>query len=144
MTLNTQHAVTAANAAANAIAAQANAGFLDIYDGAQPAAGAAVTTQNKLARFTLSNPAFASAVNGVCAQNAWASVTILLSSGVGGVGPAAWSRLLKTDGTTILYDGSVGVGAGFNLSISNTLLVQNATLSISGYSYTFEIAVAGF
>jgi hypothetical protein len=71
MAKNTQLTNLAVNTEADALAALCNGGFMDIYDGTQPATGdTAITTQNKLASCALNATAFGAAVAGVLTANA--------------------------------------------------------------------------
>lgn len=131
MALNTQKSFAGCNAMVNALCALANSGFLRIYDGAQPANGdVAVSTQVLLAELTLNATAFANAVNGVATANA-----ITSDSDANATGTASWFRVLKSDGTTVLWDGSVGTATA-NL-ILNALGIQlHALVSVSAFTYT--------
>lgn len=121
---------TAANAAVNGVTALANSGKLRIYDGSQPAnANTAVTTQNLLAELTLGATAFGAAAAGVATANAITSATAALT------GTAAWFRVLKSDGSTVLFDGSVGT-SGCDLNLATTSIVANATVSVSSFTFT--------
>ena len=121
----------AANAAANAACVLCNGGFFDLYDGVQPAnADVAVTTQVKLARLTFGTPAFASAVNGVATANAIGSDAAADASGT-----ATWFRAYKSNGTSPVFDGSVGT-SGANLNLSSVTVVVGGAISISSFAYT--------
>src|SRR4051794_25514811 len=103
MALSPKLSNAAASAGADAILALLNNGFLDIYDGTQPStADTAVSTQTKLARLTFGATAFAAASNGAASANA-----ITSDSSADATGTASWFRALKSDGTTVVYDGSV-------------------------------------
>jgi hypothetical protein len=128
--LNTQITNAAANAACNAIVALVNGGFLDIYDGSQPAtADTAVGSQVKLARLAFSATAFAAAVNGVATANA-----ITQDSAADATGTAAWYRACKSDGTAV-FDGTVGTGT-HNLVLSTTAIVAGAVVSVTAFTFT--------
>lgn len=130
MALNPHFSDTAANAAANAIAALANSGKLRIYDGAQPAnANTAVGTQNLLAELTLNATAFGGAVAGVCTANAITAAAAALS------GTAAWFRVVESGGTTVLFDGSVGL-SGANLNLNALAIAAGATVSVTALTLT--------
>ncbi len=131
MATNPKRSNVAANAAVDAMAALANAGFLDIYDGAQPAtADTAVGAQVKLARLTFGNPAFAGGVAGVATANAIASAINALATGV-----AAWFRVWKSDGVTPVWDGSVGTAAAD--AIINSVNIQvNARVDCTALTLT--------
>ena len=136
MALTTQISTAARNAMMDALAALPNTGFLDIYDGAQPAGpGTAVTTQTKLARLSLSATAFAASVNGVATANAITTENALATS------TATWCRAVKADGATAVIDGSVGT-SGCNLNLNSTSLVAGAPVAVSAWTLTEPAAGA--
>lgn len=131
MALNPKISNAAANAAADAVCALANNGYLRIFDGAQPAsADTAVSTQTQLAELRFGATAFGAASSGVATANA-----ITSDSAADATGTAAWFRVLKSDGTTALWDGSVGT-SGANLNFGTTSFVSNAQIDISSFTYT--------
>jgi len=120
---------TAANAEANALTALLNGGTLEIYTTPQPAnANTAVTSQTLLATLTFGNPAFGSAVAGIATANAIASGTAVAT------GTAVWFRCLKSDGTTVVCDGSVGT-SGSDLNLNSTAIQTGATVSVTSLTY---------
>lgn len=121
----------AASAAADAVCTQCNSGKLRIYDGAQPsAADDAITTQVLLAELTFGNPAFAASVNGVATANAISPDTSADATGV-----AAWFRAMKSDGTTKVFDGSVGT-SGADLNLNSVNIGQGAQVSVTALTDT--------
>jgi hypothetical protein len=131
MALTPKLSNAAASAAADAVCVLANNGFIDIYDGAQPTnADTAVGAQVKLARLTFGATAFGAASNGVATANAIGS-----DASADATGTAAWFRVLKTDGTTVLWDGSVGT-SGSNININSTAIQSAAAVSCSSFTYT--------
>lgn len=125
-------ATTFRNSMVDIIGDLADAGFIDIYDSSQPAnANTAVSGQTKLARCTFNAAAFPGASSGSAAANSITSGTGLAN------GTASWFRVLKSDGTTVLFDGSVGT-SGADLNLSTVAIVSNATIAIS--SFTMSIA----
>lgn len=131
MALSPKLANVGANAAADAVCTLLNAGFLDIYDGAQPAtADTAIGAQVKLAHLAFGNPAFGAAAAGVAAANA-----ITQDTSADATGTAAWFRAYKTDGTTAVFDGSVGT-SGANLNLNSAAISAGAAVSVSSFSYT--------
>ena len=114
------------NAMADAITTFAGgAGKLRIYSGTRPATGGTATTL--LAELTL-NATFAPAASGgVLTLNAVTSDTSADNSGT-----ATWFRIVKSDGTTHVMDGSVGAtGSGADLELDNTSIVAGGTVAIS-------------
>lgn len=131
MALNPQLSNTAANAAVDAVTALANTGYLRIYDGSQPAnANTAVGSQVLLAELRFGSTAFAAAVAGVAAAN-----TITDDSSANATGTATWYRVLKSDGTTVLFDGSVGT-SGANMNLGSTAINVGQPVGITSFTYT--------
>ena len=138
MPLNTQVSNSAAAAEANAFGALLNGGFIDIYDGAQPAtADTAVAAQVKGVRLTLNATAFATSTNGVLTANA-------ITSGVASatINPATWFRCLKSDGTTVVMDGTVGTSAA-NIILPSVAINSGVTVGCSAFTHTINKATAG-
>lgn len=140
MALNTQLSNLAVNTEANALGALLNSGFIDILDGSQPAtADTALSGQNVLVTLTFSGTAFAGASAGVITANA-------ISPGVAGMtGTAVWFRMYRSDHTTPVMDGSVGVVIGSsNLVLSTTSLTIGVTVTCTSYTHTVAKATTGF
>lgn len=130
MALNTQLAFNTADVANNVIGPLLNSGFMDIYDGTQPTnADTAIGAQVKLARLTFGATAFGASASGVITANAITSGTILATS------TATWCRLLKTDGTTVVMDGTVGV-SGCNVTVNSASFVTGATAAVTACTFT--------
>src|SRR5881394_3123086 len=104
MANNLKTSIVARNAELDALAALANSGKLRIYDGTQPATPETAAGANLLAELTMNAAAFGAAASGVITAAA-----ITADSDADATGTAAWYRLLKSDGTTVLWDGSVGI-----------------------------------
>lgn len=131
MALNPKISNAAANAEADATCALLNTGYLRIYDGSQPTnADTAVSTQTLLAELRFGATAFGSAASGVATAN-----SITADSSANATGTASWFRALKSDGTTAIFDGSVGT-SGADLNIGSTSIASGATVSISSFTYT--------
>jgi hypothetical protein len=131
LALNPKLSDTAANAAVNAVTALANSGLLRIYDGTQAAdANTAVGAQVLLAELTLNATAFAAAVAGVATANAITSDASANASGT-----ATWFRVVKSDGTTVLFDGSVGT-SGANLNLNSVAISAGAVVAVTSFTYT--------
>src|SRR4051812_39464332 len=102
MALNPKLSNAAANAAADAVCALLNNGYLRLYSGTQAAdADTAIGAQVLLAELRFNATAFGSAVAGVATANA-----ITADSSADATGTATWFRALKSDGTTVVFDGS--------------------------------------
>jgi hypothetical protein len=99
-----------------------------IYSGTQPATGG--TAGTTLATFTMSASAFAAASSGgVLTVNLPADVNASAS------GTAAWGRLFKSDGTTIVMDLSVGT-SGTQVIINSTTVTSGVACSITSWTMT--------
>jgi|SRR6185436_3216922 len=131
MALNTKISNLSASAAADAVCVLANTGYIRIYDGAQPTnADTAVGAQVLLAELRFNATAFGAASNGVATANA-----ITADSSANASGTASWFRALKSDGTTVLFDGSVGT-SGCNINLNSVAISSGAAVSLSSMTYT--------
>jgi hypothetical protein len=121
----------AVNAEADNVNALLNTGYLRIYSGTQPTtADTAIGAQVLLAELRFGNPAFGAAVAGVATANA-----ITADSSADATGTAAWFRALKSDGTTPVYDGTVGT-SGADCNINSTAIQAGAAVSVTSMTYT--------
>ena len=101
-----------------------SAAIIKLYDGTQPTnANTAVSTQVLLVSLNISGT-FGTDSNG----------TITLSSVTNGTavatGTASWFRITKSDGTTVVMDGSVGTSSA-DMILNNTSIATSQTVSIS-------------
>lgn len=121
-----------ASRAADAVAVRCNNGKIRIYSGTAPAtADTALSGNTLLAETSFAATAFGAAVNGVATANA-----ITGDSAIDASGTATFFRAFESDGTTVVFQGTVAAsGADLNLS-PNVSLVQNGTFSISSLTYT--------
>lgn len=122
--MNPQTSVASRNLSLNAALDVLDGGFLDIYDGAQPATVAtAITTQVKLVRCQLGSPAFAAASSGSKTANAIADAIALAD------GTPTWYTLRKSDETRV-HENTVGAGESLVFANGVTQIVQGATVAI--------------
>jgi hypothetical protein len=119
----------AAKAAADAVCALCNGGTIQIRSGAQPANANTAATGTLLVTLTFSATAFAAAVANVATANAIGSANAVAT------GTATWFRALKSDGTTVVFDGSVGTSAS-DLNLSSTALTSGGNVAVSSFTYT--------
>lgn len=114
------------------LAADAVAGairFIDVYDGSRPAnPQTAVTSQVKLLRFTLPNPPFAAAVDGVATANAVPATTGLDN------GTATWCRMLNA-AEAVLADGDVDT-AGEEVNLSTVSITVGGSVTLTSGTHT--------
>jgi hypothetical protein len=131
MALDTKLSTSARNAAADAVAVLCNTGYIRIYDGAKAAdANTAVGAQVLLAELRFGATAFGAAASGVATANA-----ITADSLINATGTASWFRVLQSNGTTAVFDGTVGT-TGCNLNMPSVALQANAECSITALTYT--------
>lgn len=133
MAANPKFSNLCVNGEADFIGVALDSGFIRIYDGSQPAtADTALSGQTLLAELTFGADAFPSAVAGVLTANA-----ITSDSSANATGTAAWARLLKTDGTSVVMDGSVGTSAA-NVVINSIAISAGAVVSCSSLTITIS------
>jgi len=129
--LNTILSDLAANTQLDALAVLANNGYLRIYDGDQPVtADTDIDTQVLLAELRLNATAFNASVAGVITAKAIADCASAAHTGV-----ASWFRILKSDGSTKLWDGSAGTATA-NLILNSVNIQTGARVSISAFTHT--------
>lgn len=131
MALTPKLANAQASRAADAVCVRLNNGYLRIYDGTQPTdADTAVGAQVLLAELRWNATAFGAASNGVATANA-----ITADSSANASGTASWFRALESDGTTAVFDGSVGT-SGANINLNSVAISSGAAVSVTAYTYT--------
>lgn len=117
------------NARADAITTFAgNSGKLRIYSGTQPATGGTATTL--LAELTGNATWAPSASGGVLTLNA-----ITGDASADATGTASWFRWLKSDGTTIVMDGTVST-SGADLNLTSTSIVATEPVNVTSFVLT--------
>lgn len=127
----TKITAAAANASANAVGALANNGWLRLYSGAQPAtADTAVGAQVLLAELRLSATAFGAAAGGIITA---AAITSDIDANA--TGTAAWYRVFKADGTTPVWDGTVGL-SGCDINMNAVDIQIHAQIDCGSFFYT--------
>lgn len=131
MASNLQLSTAAQNAEVDALMALANTGYIRLYTTAQPAnANTAIGAQTLLATLRFGATAFGASSSGTATANAITSDTSAAATGT-----ATWFRVLKSDGTSVLWDGSVGTATA-DLVLNTTSIVTGATVAISSLTYT--------
>lgn len=129
MAHNLNLSIAAANVAMDAISPLLNGGFIDFYDGVQPASGdSAITTQQLLATLTLSNPAF-----GVSSAGIISALAIGADVDINATSKTTWARLYRSDHTSVVVDLSVGT-TGCDINLNSDNLQIHAQLSLSALS----------
>lgn len=105
--------------------------LLRIYDGTQPATGGTATTL--LAQLTCNATFAAAASSGVLTLNSISSDTSANATGT-----ATWFRIVQSDGSTHVSDGTVStVAAGTgDMQLDDTSIVLGGTVAISSATIT--------
>ena len=139
MAKNTQLSNACVNAEADALSALLAKGYLRLYSTGQPAnADTALSGQTMLAELRFSVTAAPAASAGVITFNAITSATAAASN------TATWFRCLKSDGTTVVFDGTVDVAGNTpNLALNSVAISAGATVSVSSFTHTVAKATAG-
>lgn len=133
MALNPKFSNLTVNGEADFVGVAADSGYIRIYDGAQPTdADTAVGAQVLLAELRFGADAFPAAVAGLITANA-----ITSDASANATGTAAWARILKSDGTSVLFDGTVGT-ASANVILNSVAISAGATVSCS--SLTLQVS----
>jgi hypothetical protein len=115
---------------AAALATEADGGYIRIYDGIQPhTADNPVGFSFLLAELRFGSPAFGSPIAGTVTARAIASAL------AGADGAATWYRVLKADGATALWDGSIGT-IDADMILNSTAISAGATVALSGFART--------
>lgn len=130
---------TAAAASAVAVGALCNSGTIKIYTGSQPTgANTSLGAQTLLATLTFGATAFGSAAasgtEGSTRKSTITANTITGDTSADATGTATWFRVLKTDGTTVVMDGSVGT-SGADMNLATTSLVAGVDVEITSFTF---------
>jgi len=120
------------NARADTITSQiGTSGLLRIYDGTPPAsANAALSGNTKLAELALSATAAGAASGAVLTFSA-----ISNDASADATGTASFYRIYKSDGTTVISQGTVGT-SGADLNLNTTAIVSGGPVAVSSFTYT--------
>ncbi len=105
-----------------------NGALLRIYDGSRPATGGTATTL--LAELTCGTPFAAGASSGVLTLG-----SITQDSSANATGTATWFRIVKSDGTTHVLDGTVGT-SGADLNLVSTSITATQPVQVTSFTIT--------
>lgn len=131
MANNPKISSTAVNAQADALSDLLDNGYLRIYDGTKPAnANTAVSTQVLLAELRFNATASAAASAGTLTMNA-----ITQDSSANNTGTATWFRALKSDGSTVVFDGSVGTSS-CDINLGSTSITSGSSVGVTSMTFT--------
>lgn len=135
MALDLRDSVAIRNARLDAITTFAGVSArLRLYSGTKPANAAGAITGTLLVELVCNATAFAAAAaSGVLTANAITNGTGTAGAGAGTT--ATHFRLFKTDGTTVVFDGTVG-NATSDLILDNTNIATGQTVSVTSFTRT--------
>lgn len=127
-----KRAIITRNAAGDAEASLANDGYIRIYSGTVPATPETAASGTLLAELRFSATAFGSASGGVITANA-----ITSDSNANATGTAGWARILKSDGTSALWDMDVtATGGGGAMTFATVNFIAGGLVQLSAFSVT--------
>jgi len=106
---------------------------LKIFSGTRPANPAAAITGTLLATLTCNAGGFGTNSSGVLTASAITSGTGTAGAGAGTT--ATHFRMFKSDGTTVVMDGDVGI-SGSDLNLDNTSIATGQTVACSSFAIT--------
>jgi hypothetical protein len=106
-----------------------NGAKLRIYSGTQPATGAALSGNTLLSESTLGSPLAPASSGAVLSPTLPANVTGAAA------GTATWFRIVKSDGTTHVLDGTAGT-SGTDLVLNTTTFSVGVNVSVTAFSIT--------
>lgn len=117
------------NAQLDAVTTRAGASaLLRVYDGSRPATGGTATTL--LAELTCNATFAPGASSGVLTLNA-----ITADTSANATGTATWFRIVQSDGTSHVMDGSVGT-SGADLNFNSTSITSGGSVSVTSFTIT--------
>lgn len=124
-------AVDQRNDQADIIARALDGGSIKIYSGTPPAnADASLSGNTLLAELALSPTSAPAASSGQLTFNTVSDDTSANNSGV-----ATFYRTFKSDGTTVVTQGTVGT-SGESLNLDDVNIVATGTVSVSSYTHS--------
>jgi len=151
MAKNTQLTSAMVNTQAGAIVTALQNGYLRIYSGTQPATADTALSGNTLLaelRFNATTAGVASGgvitFNGTTTASAASSSNPIGPNNAAASGTATFFRCLQSDGTTVVFDGTVDVSANTpNLALNSTALSSGAAVQINSFSHTVQKSTSG-
>lgn len=118
------------DAMADALAALANGGSIEVRSGTQPASANTAASGTLLATLTLPNPAYTTSDGGVITIDADPDIETTGAA----AGAAGWARVLNSTGGTVL-DGSVATSGG-DFTINSTSITVGGVVKLTAGTLT--------
>jgi hypothetical protein len=127
-------AVARRNETLNALADNCNNGYIRVYSGTRPTdADTALSGNTLLAELRFGATAFAAASGGTMTANA-----ITDDSAANATGTASFVRCFESDGTTVVWDLSVGT-SGAEVNFPTLSFVQDARIQITSLTVSHPV-----
>jgi len=128
-------AIAAANAVVDLIDGGTGAGEIHIYTGSAPTNVEDAPTGTLLAELVMSDPAFGNAADINPGARATASA-VADDSDANATGNAGYFRVVDSDDTAIMQGTVTATGGGGDMEINSVAIQQNATVSVTSFTYT--------
>jgi hypothetical protein len=124
-------------ASMDARTARVNGGFLQLYSGSQPGDANQAVTGTLLAKLPLSATAFAPSTSaGATGSRVTTATANAITSAAGlATATAGYFAVMKSDGVTVEWMGSVGTSSA-DLNLSSTSVVTGVNVSVSAFTLT--------
>ena len=124
-----------ADAKLAAVTTACNNGYIRIYDGVEPAtANTSLSGNNVLAELRFSATSFGTpSTSG--ADRVIAANSISQDDAANATGTATFFRVFQSNGTTIVFQGTVGT-SGQQLNLASTSIVVEGPVQVSSMTYT--------
>jgi len=135
---NSQLSSAAVNMQADALAAMLNDGYLCIFTGSQPANADSPLNGTLLAKLRFDSVAARQSSDGRVQFKALKTAEAIAT------GEAAWFRAYRSDGETVVLDGTIDMhGNGANLEVNTTHIALGAKVSIGNFVHSVPKAARG-
>lgn len=133
MAANPMISMAAAEAGLNTITALLNSGSIKVYTGSMPATCETASSGTLLSNgCTLSATAFGNATDSGTGLAVATANAIATDTNCANTGTAGYFRGYKSDGTTVVIQGTVGTSAA-DMILSSTTITSGGTLAISSW-----------
>jgi hypothetical protein len=119
-----------ANRQADSVGSDLNSGFIDIYDGTQPADPDDGPDGTLLISFPLASDAYADAVGGVAAKNGTISASAVAT------GDATYAQQRNAANTRWMYGSVTETGGGGQVTMTDTSIVSGQPYTITSSTIT--------
>lgn len=131
--MSTRLGVDAANIGADAVAERLASGYIRFYTGTRPTTADSSTSETLLAEASFESPAFGAATGGEI------TATSITEVSISATGTPGWFRAVRSDGTTVEFDGTVGT-ENADCIVSSVSFQVNQSLQITALTFRFLLS----